>query len=138
VPGYYVLDSEALSALASPRERGTAFARAKAVLVAAKEGNAQIRIPAPVIAEVHRGGRRDAAVNRVLGKHNGVVPMDAAIARTAGALLGRDGLDSCHAVDAFVIATAIELGVAVVCTGDPDDLDSLAREHENVVVLGLR
>jgi len=60
-----------------------------------------------------------------------------ATAKVAGALLFRDGLDSCHAVDAFVVASAIRLGGAVIATGDPDDITSLARDHGNVTVFRL-
>jgi predicted nucleic acid-binding protein len=134
VATYVVLDSEALSALAAPRERAAAARRAQAVLTEAARRNALVRIPAAVLTEVYRGSRRDAAVDRVVGRGNRVVPLDHRTARVAGGLLGRDRLDSCHAVDASVVATAIRLGGAIVATGDPDDLRSLARDHRNVVV----
>jgi len=94
-------------------------------------------VPATALAEAYRGSRRDAAVDRVLGRGNRVVPLDHRIARTAGRLLGRDALDSCHAVDATVVATAIRLGGAVVATGDAGDLESLARRQPNVVIQRL-
>jgi PIN domain len=56
-----------------------------------------------------------------------VVDLTERTARRAGALLARAGLGSAHAVDAFVVATALELGPAVIATGDPDDLGRLAR-----------
>ena len=129
-----VLDGEAISALASPRERRVAARRVQAVLVEAARRNALVRIPAAVLTEVYRGGRRDAGVDRVAGRGNRVVPLDHSTARVAGGLLGRDGLGSCHAVDASVVATAIRLGGAVVVTGDPTDLRRLARAHGNVAV----
>jgi hypothetical protein len=58
-------------------------------------------------------------------------------ARQAGCLKHRDRRNSCHTVDAVVIATAIRLGGGIVATGDPDDLRSLAREHANVKVQPL-
>ncbi len=134
---FLVLDSEAVSALAAPRERGAAARRAQAVLTEAARRNALVRIPAAVLAEVYRGSRRDAGVNRVVGRGNRVVALDHRIARIAGGLLGRDQLDSCHAVDASVVATAVGLGGAVIATGDPDDIRSLARDHRNVVVQPL-
>jgi predicted nucleic acid-binding protein len=137
VPWFLVLDSEAVSALAHARERGTAARRAQAALAEAARRTALVRIPSTVLAEVYRGTRRDAAVDRVVGRANRVVPVDHRIARIAGGLLGRDGLDSCHAVDASVVATAIRLGGAAVLTGDPDDLRSLARAHRNVAIVPL-
>ena len=137
MPTFLVLDSEAVSAIASARERPVAARRAQAVLAAAARTNALVRIPAGVLAEVYRGTGRDAAVDRILGRANRVVPLEHRIARIAGGLLGRDGLDSCHAVDALVVATAVRLGGAAVLTGDPDDLRSLARDHRNVAIVAL-
>jgi predicted nucleic acid-binding protein len=137
VADVFVLDSEAISALAAPRERGTARARAKAVVAAAVLESAEVLVPAAVLTEVYSGTDRDAGVDRVVGRRNRVVPLDHVTARVAGRLLGRDRLDSCHAVDASVVATAIRLGGATIITGDPDDIRSLAREHPNVIVRPL-
>jgi predicted nucleic acid-binding protein len=62
------------------------------------------------------------------------ITLGQATARQAGKLRHRDLLNSCHTVDAIVVATAIRLGGGIVATGDPDDLRSLAREHANVKV----
>lgn len=137
MPGFVVLDAEAVSVLAWPRERSVAARRAQAVLAEAARRNALVRIPSAVLAEAYRGGRRDAGVDRVVGGGTRVLPLDHGAARLAGRLLGRDGLDSCHAVDATVIATAIRLGGAVVMTGDADDLRSLARDNPNVAIAPL-
>ncbi|MGH2771823.1 MAG: PIN domain-containing protein [Actinomycetota bacterium] len=137
MPSFLVLDSEAIGALAAPRERAAAARRAQAVLVEAFRRKALVRIPAAVLTEVYRGSRRDAGFDRVIGKGNRVVPLDHRIGRTAGGLLGQDGLDSCHAVDASVVATAARLGGGVVVTADADDLRSLARNHPNVVIQPL-
>ena len=51
-------------------------------------------------------------------------------------ILGREGLDSCHIVDAVVIATALRHGGGVVATGDMDDLRRLAT-GANVSVTGV-
>ena len=107
------------------------------MLTQAWRRNALVRIPAAVLTEVYRGSRRDAGVDRVVGRGNRVVQLDHRTARIAGRLLGRDALDSCHAVDGLTVATAIRLGGAVVATGDPDDLRALARDHPNVVVQDL-
>jgi len=134
---FLLLDGEAVSVLASPRERGIAARRVQAILTEAARRNALVRIPAAVLSEVYRGSRRDAGIDRVVGRGNRVVQLDHRTGRVAGGLLGRDDLDSCHAVDASVVATAIRLGGGVVMTGDPDDLRSMARDHPNVIVQGL-
>lgn len=71
---------------------------------------------------------------RILGRGIRAITLGQATARRAGNLRHRDRLDSCHIVDAIVVATAIRLGGGIVATGDPDDLRSLAREHANVKV----
>lgn len=137
MPPFLLLDSEAVSVLAAVRERGVTARRVQAVLAEAAKRNALVRIPAAVLVEVYRGSGRNAAVDRIVGRANRVVPLDHGIARFSGGLLGRDELDSCHAVDASVVATAVRLGGATVATGDPDDLRSLARDHPNVAIVPL-
>ncbi len=131
-----VLDSEALAALAFPRERARAGRRAQAVLVAVERLGGRACVPAPVIAEVARSASRRAGVDRVL-RRLPVVDTDRAIATRAGDLLGRHGLDSRHAVDAFVAATALGASPAVALTGDPDDLSRLVGDAPGVYVRPL-
>lgn len=107
------------------------------MLAEADRRNAQVRIPSTVLVEVYRGSARDAGIDRAVGRGNRVVPLDRRTARVAGQLISRDHLDSCHAVDATVVATAIRLGGALVLTSDPDDLRALARDHQNVAILSL-
>ena len=122
-----ILDAEALNALARAPERSVLADRARAILRVAYEEGALVRVPAPVLAEVCRGGPVDAPVNRVLsGRGITVVDLTASSARRAGALLARAKLGSAHAVDAFVVATALEFGTAVIATGDPDDIGRLS------------
>lgn len=135
--GFLVLDAEAVSALAWPTESGVAGRRAQAVLAEAHRRSALVRIPAAVLAEVYRGSARDAGIDRLVGRGNRVMPLDHRIARLAGALLGRRRLDSRHAVDATVVATAARLGGAVVLTADPADLRALAAGHANVAISAL-
>ena len=133
-----ILDSEAIHALARPRERAALALRARAILAVAHEEQALVRVPAPVLAEVCRGGARDAPVHHVLSDRGIVVaPLTANIARRAGALLARAKLSSAHAVDAFVVATAIELGSTLIATHDPDDLRRLAAGHREVRVVAI-
>lgn len=132
-----ILDSEALSALASATRRESEALRARAVLRVAHELGAPVRVPAPVLAEVCRGGARDAAINRVLSGGIGVIDLTAPIARRAGALLAAARLDSSHAVDAFVVATAAVLGRSIIATHDPDDLELLAAREPAVRILAI-
>ena len=61
---YVVLDSEAVSVLAFPRERGVSARRAHAILIEAERRNALVRIPAAVLAEVYRGSPPAVNINR--------------------------------------------------------------------------
>ena len=133
-----VLDSEALNALARPAERSAHNARARAILTVAHETAALIRVPAPVLAEVCRGGRSDAAVNRLLNSRAILVAdLTRMIAQRAGQLLARHKLSSAHAVDAFVVATAAQYEYAVIATSDTADLRRLAGSSRNIRILGL-
>jgi predicted nucleic acid-binding protein len=133
-----ILDSEAIHALARAGERSVLAARARAILQVAYEASALVRVPVPVLAEVCRGGRFDAAVNHVLrGRGIGVVPLTEADARRAGALLARAKLGSAHAVDAFVVATALAHGRAIIATGDPDDLSRLAAGQRQIRIFAI-
>lgn len=133
-----VLDSEALSALANVRERGAHSLRARAVLGLARAEKMRVVIPSPVLSEVCRGLARDAAVLRLLTGHGmRVVALDATISRRAGALLERAKLGSAHAIDAFVVATALQFESATVATGDPKDLRRLAASFPQVRLFAL-
>lgn len=93
-------------------------------------------VPAPVLAEVARTAARRAAVGRVLRRFP-VVATDRVVAECAAGLLEDHGLDSCHAVDAFVAATAIRGGYSLVLTSDPDDLRRLTGGAAGVAVQPL-
>lgn len=133
-----ILDSEALNALAQPRQRKILASRAATVLRLAFERRALIRVPAPVLAEVCRGTRFDSAINHLLN-NPGVCVFDLtrAVAQQAGHLLARAKLSSAHAVDAFVVATALQFETAVIATGDPADIRRLAAPFSRVGVLAL-
>ncbi len=133
-----ILDSEAVNALARAGERGVLTERARAILAVAHERRALVRVPAPVLGEVCRGPRFDAAVDHLLNGRGIVVhDLTRAIAQRAGSLLAKARLASAHAVDAFVVATALEFDRAVVATGDPDDIRRLAASHRRVRVFAL-
>jgi predicted nucleic acid-binding protein len=128
-PQRLILDAGAVIALAH------ADARARAVLASAVEAGAEVSIPAVVLAETVRGAATDAPVNRVVKAIGEVDVVDEAIGRTAGRLLGDAGSSS--TVDAIVVATAVEAAGAVILTGDPKDLGTLASRHREVVVQAL-
>jgi hypothetical protein len=56
VAGTLILDAEAVNALARARERDALAERARATLQVAHEDGALVGVPAPVLAEVCRGG----------------------------------------------------------------------------------
>lgn len=122
-----VLDSEAFSRLARARRR-EAPGSVLAALEAALRADAEVLVPAAVLAEQYRGGSRDQVVDTCLGRHTGiqVVDTDRVLARRVGNVLSRAGRGSADHVDATVVAVAASAGGAVVLTGDPDDLGALA------------
>lgn len=133
-----ILDAEAVHSLARAAERGVLAHRARAILRIALERGALIRVPAPVLAEVCRGPRFDAAVNHLLNGHGiGVSDLTRSTAERAGAMLARAKLSSEHAVDAFVVATALEFASAVIATGDPFDIRRLAAQYKQISVYSL-
>ena len=132
-----LLDAEALSVIAFPKERGSAARRAQAVLDAAAARSAPVRVSAATLTEAYRGRGRDAGVDRILNQGIEVLPVDRGTAKVAGRLLGSAGLDSCSAIDAIVVATAIRLGSTLILTSDPDDLSLLAVDHRAVEIQPL-
>jgi predicted nucleic acid-binding protein len=127
-----VLDTRALEVLADRRADPSGSRRMQAMLAAAARMNVPVRVPTAVLAESYRGTAADGAVDHLLQRGIRPITMGQAIARLAGALRYRDGLDSCHTVDAFVVATAVRLGGGIVATGDQADLRALARDHGHV------
>jgi hypothetical protein len=128
-----ILDSEALNALANPGERGVLAVRMRAILQIARDHSAIVRVPAPVLAEVCRTPRFDASVNRVLATKGIVVAvLTERIARRAGHLLARAKLSSRHAIDAFVVATALDYPESLITTGDVTDIERLAAGFNQV------
>ena len=99
-----------------------------------REG-ARVLIPAPAIAEAIRGGPRDAPANRLIKAVNSVATTSEAIARNAGARLGRQG--SSETVDALVVATAEAHFATDILTTEPRDIHSLAEAHVNVIALQI-
>jgi hypothetical protein len=133
-----ILDSEALNALARPTARGALTMRARAITRVAYERGVLLRVPAPVLAEVCRGSRFDAAVNQLLNREAILVAeLTREIAQTAGALLTKARLSSAHAVDAFVVATALEFETSVIATGDAKDIRRLSAQYPRISLMEL-
>jgi predicted nucleic acid-binding protein len=133
-----VLDAEALNALANPHERASLFARARSIVAVTHATGGLVRVPAAVLAEVCRGPRHDAAINRLLNTRAILVAdLTRTIAQHAGYLLARLKLGSAHAVDAFVVATAAQFPAAVIATGDPKDIRRLAAGDSQIRVIAL-
>jgi len=123
VGGTLVLDAEGLVKLAS----GDAQARNLFETVRRRRG--RIVTAASTLAEILRGGPRDARVHRVLGRIT-VIPIDKQQGRAAGELLGRTGLSGHRcALDALLAVVALEQARPVVLlTSDPRDLGRLTEE----------
>ena len=133
-----ILDAEALNALANPTARGARTIRARAIARVAHERGVLLRVPAPVLAEVCRGSRFDAAINQLLNREAiGVTDLTREIAQTAGALLAKARLSSAHAIDAFVVATALDFEVAVIATGDARDIKRLSSPYPQLSLMLL-
>lgn len=133
-----VLDSEAVNALAHATERAVLAERSRAILQVAYERRALVRVPAAVLAEVCRGPRFDGAVERVLNDRGiQVCALTRSIAQRAGGLLAKAKLSSAHAVDAFVVATALDFDATVIATGDAADIRRLSSGHRQLRVFAL-
>jgi hypothetical protein len=133
-----ILDSEAVNALAQPKARRVLAERASTILRVAHQKRALIRVPAPVLAEVCRGIRHDSAINHLLNNPGvRVVELDRAAAQQAGQMLARLKLSSAHAIDAFVVAIALQFDTAVIATGDPDDIRRLVAPFPKIGVFAL-
>lgn len=123
VGGTLILDSEGLSKLA------TGNARVRTYLETAHRRGARVVVSAMTLAEVLRGGARDAPVHRVLSRIV-TVPVGPELGRAAGELRGATGMSGHQcAIDSVVAATALVMARPVVLlTSDPDDLSRLAEE----------
>lgn len=133
-----ILDSEALNALANPTDRGSLTLRARAIARVAHERGVLLRVPAPVLAEVCRGSRFDAAVNQLLNREAiRVAELTREIAQAAGALLAKARMSSANAIDAFVVATALEFERSVIATGDAKDIRRLSAPYSQISLMLL-
>lgn len=93
-------------------------------------GSRALVVSTPVLTQVWRSGTRQAALCHFLKGCVFDSPSET-VAKRAGELLGRTGTSD--AVDAIVVATAIEIGAATIFTSDPDDLEALVDAAESAV-----
>lgn len=99
-------------------------ARMIALLQEAARKRLRLRVPAGVIGEAWRDGRRQAMLARFLKiREVEIHALDELMARAAGELCGKTQTQD--VIDATVILTA-RLNDDVVLTSDPDDLRRLA------------
>jgi len=133
-----ILDAKAVNALANPKVRGAQAQRAAAILQLAYQKRALVRVPAPVLAQVCRGVRHDSAVNHLLNNPGvRVVELSRTAAQQAGHMLARHKLSSAHAIDAFVVATALQFDTAVIATADPKDIRRLTASFSRIGIFAL-
>lgn len=107
--------------------------RMTGLLVRALATKTTISVPATVIAQVWRGGARQARLARLLADPAvEVVPLDSDRARAAGVLCGH--ARTSDVVDASVVLCAREHGGAAIVTSDPEDLKKLDPRARLIVI----
>jgi predicted nucleic acid-binding protein len=124
-----------VEALGRSRGRGASALRARAITRFAQREGVRPIVPVAVLAEVYRGDRSDAGIDRLVRHGADLLPLSLGTARLAGRLRRRAGRGS--AVDAIVVATAVRLGGGVIATADREDLAALAMDNANVRVWSL-
>jgi len=112
-----ILDAGAILALA----RGDP--RARAALARALHEGYVVVIPTPVLAQVHRGGRDRARIDRVVKAVDALLPTAEQVARRAGELQAKTSTSD--VVDAIVAAEALASAPALILTTDRADLSVL-------------
>jgi predicted nucleic acid-binding protein len=129
IPDAVMLDATALSGAAV----GQFGIRAELSL--AEELGVEVYVSSVTLTETLRGHRRDARIHAVLAGTD-QKPVTPQLGRAAGELLGRTNRDD--TVDAIVAVTAQALGAQVrLLTGDPSDLNALAADMANVIVVPI-
>lgn len=103
-----------------------------AIVVRAMDHGDRLTVPAGVVGQAWRDGRRQARLARLLGSPVcEVAPRDDRAARQAGQLCGVTG--TADVIDASVVLCARSRGQRVV-TSDPTDLQRMDPRLELVVV----
>ena len=137
VAGTLVLDAQGIVRLAAADKSAFAWARRTDAL------GGDIVTAASTLAEVLRGGARDARIHRILRRVT-VVEIDKHVGRKAGELLGATGMSGHRCtVDALLAAVALaQRRPVILLTSDPDDLARLTeepdrRKRERIAVIKL-
>lgn len=132
-----MLDSQGLVKLATGDPAVRALARK------AREGDRTVVTAASTLAEVLRGGPKDAPVHQAL-RHVTVMPITHDLGRKAGELLGATGMSGHRCtVDALLAVVALgQQRPAVLLTSDPDDMARLTeephrRKSERIAVVAI-
>lgn len=108
--------------------------RVAAALRVARLRGDEVVVPAVVVAQVIRGGDRDASAYRLFNAVH-VASVGLRLARVADELLGAAGM--ADAVDALVVAEAPRVRPSIVLTGDPSDLGRLLGERTGVTIVPM-
>ena len=116
----YVYDAGALIAIDDNNRRMWAIHH-----LAIDEGR-RLLVPAVVVAQVWRDGRRQVQLGRFVQSCE-VVPVGLELAKAAGVLCGKASTDD--VVDAIVVTIALSYG-AIVFTSDPDDVAHLSSASD--------
>ncbi len=121
--GTLVLDAQGLVRLAA----ADGFTLSLAQEVAAAGG--ELVTAASTLAEVLRGGPRDAGIHRILRRVT-IAEIDKNVGRKAGELLGATGLSGHRCtVDALLAVVALaQRRPVTLLTSDPDDMARLTEE----------
>lgn len=130
-----ILDSEALSLLASP---GAGSHDVMAAVKAAALNGRGPMVPAVVLAEHYRSHSRVAAINALLERRGLVIEIvdtDRTFAKYVGGVLGASGADSRDMVDAHCVAVAVIHGGGTVLTSDVEDLERLAAPFHHPITI---
>jgi len=115
--GRVILDSGGVLALAN------GSGNARAALERGRLAGDGVVIPVPVVAQIHRGGRSHARLDRVFKAVDAIVLTTVEIARAAGDLQAAACTDD--PVDAIVVAEALASIPAIIITTDGGDLRRL-------------
>ena len=131
-----VLDNEGVSKAATDRAM---YVRLR---VAYEDGH-RVLTSAAILADILRGTSRDAGIRRVLARV-AVEPVTEAIGQRAGQLIGAAGMSARQAVDAMVVATALDQAEraetadrsasVLIVTSDLPDLAKLVAGRPGVAV----
>lgn len=129
--GIFALDSGAVISLA----RGDSNAAALLQKIRIEGGS--FVVPAPVLAEVLRGGRQDVRIHRLLHTIDHELTTTPRAARAAGIALGRASRSESLTVDALIMETAIEHRAEAILTQDVKDMRLLSSGRIEVLPIGV-